>query len=39
MPDGRDTMTEIEILERLLFRDAMMLVINTPAGVPVHPGP
>jgi tRNA pseudouridine32 synthase/23S rRNA pseudouridine746 synthase len=39
MPDSRDTMTENEIHERLLYRDAMMLVIDKPAGLPVHPGP
>jgi tRNA pseudouridine32 synthase/23S rRNA pseudouridine746 synthase len=39
MPDGWDTMTENEIQERLLYRDAMMLVIDKPAGLPVHPGP
>ena len=27
------------LVERVLFRDAMMLVINKPAGVPVHQGP
>lgn len=32
-------MTENEIHERLLYRDAMMLVIDKPAGLPVHPGP
>ena len=31
-------MTENEIQERLLYRDAMMLVIDKPAGLPVHPG-
>ncbi|WP_244622926.1 RluA family pseudouridine synthase, partial [Microvirga brassicacearum] len=28
-----------EIVSRLLFRDALMLVIDKPAGLPVHPGP
>lgn len=27
------------LLDRVLFRDAMMLVINKPAGLPVHAGP
>ena len=27
------------ILSRLLYRDALMLVIDKPAGLPVHPGP
>ena len=32
-------MTEEEFLSRLLYRDALMLVIDKPAGLPVHPGP
>ena len=28
-----------EIVNRLLYRDALMLVIDKPAGLPVHPGP
>lgn len=28
-----------EIVSRLLHRDALMLVIDKPAGLPVHPGP
>jgi tRNA pseudouridine32 synthase/23S rRNA pseudouridine746 synthase len=28
-----------EIVARLLYRDALMLVIDKPAGLPVHPGP
>ena len=32
-------MTEAELLARLLYRDALMLVIDKPAGLPVHPGP
>jgi tRNA pseudouridine32 synthase/23S rRNA pseudouridine746 synthase len=28
-----------EIVTRLLYRDALMLVIDKPAGLPVHPGP
>jgi tRNA pseudouridine32 synthase/23S rRNA pseudouridine746 synthase len=31
-------MTE-EIVSRVLYRDALMLVIDKPAGLPVHPGP
>ena len=32
-------MTAEEIVSRLLYRDALMLVIDKPAGLPVHPGP
>lgn len=32
-------MTEADLLARLLYRDALMLVIDKPAGLPVHPGP
>lgn len=32
-------MTAEEIIARLLYRDALMLVIDKPAGLPVHPGP
>jgi tRNA pseudouridine32 synthase/23S rRNA pseudouridine746 synthase/23S rRNA pseudouridine1911/1915/1917 synthase len=32
-------MTPEEIHNRLLFRDGMMLIINKPAGIPVHAGP
>jgi tRNA pseudouridine32 synthase/23S rRNA pseudouridine746 synthase len=32
-------MTPDEILARILYRDAMMLVIDKPAGIPVHAGP
>jgi tRNA pseudouridine32 synthase/23S rRNA pseudouridine746 synthase len=28
-----------EIVSRVLYRDALMLVIDKPAGLPVHPGP
>jgi tRNA pseudouridine32 synthase/23S rRNA pseudouridine746 synthase len=28
-----------EIVSRILYRDALMLVIDKPAGLPVHPGP
>jgi tRNA pseudouridine32 synthase / 23S rRNA pseudouridine746 synthase len=27
-----------QLLERILYRDAMMLVLNKPAGIAVHPG-
>jgi tRNA pseudouridine32 synthase/23S rRNA pseudouridine746 synthase len=32
-------MTEGELNARLLYRDALMLVIDKPAGIPVHRGP
>jgi tRNA pseudouridine32 synthase/23S rRNA pseudouridine746 synthase len=32
-------MTPEEIQARLLYRDGLMLVIDKPAGIPVHPGP
>lgn len=32
-------MTPDQILARLLYRDGLMLVIDKPAGLPVHPGP
>jgi tRNA pseudouridine32 synthase/23S rRNA pseudouridine746 synthase len=32
-------MTAGEILARVLYRDALMLVIDKPAGLPVHSGP
>lgn len=32
-------MTPDEIQARILYRDAMMLVIDKPAGIPVHKGP
>src|SRR3712207_3590367 len=28
-----------EIVSRVLYRNALMLVIDKPAGLPVHPGP
>lgn len=31
-------MTDEELLARLLYRDAMMLVVDKPAGIPVHAG-
>lgn len=31
-------MTSEEIVSRLLFRDALVLVIDKPGGLPVHPG-
>ncbi|WP_348770929.1 RluA family pseudouridine synthase [Niveispirillum sp. SYP-B3756] len=32
-------MTEEELLARLLYRDGLMLVLDKPAGIPVHAGP
>ncbi len=32
-------MAELELLSRLLHRDGLMLVIDKPAGLPVHRGP
>ena len=32
-------MTSEEIASRVLYRDGLMLVIDKPAGLPVHPGP
>lgn len=32
-------MSPDDLLARLLYRDALMLVIDKPAGLPVHPGP
>jgi len=32
-------MTEEEVLARLLYRDALMLVLDKPAGIAVHKGP
>jgi len=29
----------VELLERVLYRDGLMLVIDKPAGIPVHAGP
>src|SRR5262249_16312926 len=45
--DGRDTgflmplkeITPDEMLARLLYRDGLMLIIDKPAGLPVHRGP
>src|SRR5687768_18516327 len=37
--DSRGLMNAEEIVSRLLYRDALMLVIDKPAGLPVHPGP
>jgi tRNA pseudouridine32 synthase / 23S rRNA pseudouridine746 synthase len=31
--------TQEELLARLLYRDALMLIIDKPAGLAVHPGP
>ena len=32
-------MPPIDLISRLLYRDALMLVLDKPAGVAVHPGP
>lgn len=32
-------MTSFDLIERILFRDGLMLIIDKPAGIPVHPGP
>ncbi len=37
--DTLSHMTSEEILARLLYRDALMLVIDKPAGIAVHQGP
>ena len=31
-------MTDDDLLARLLYRDALMLVVDKPAGIPVHAG-
>lgn len=31
--------SEADIMRRVLYRDALMLVVDKPAGLPVHPGP
>jgi tRNA pseudouridine32 synthase / 23S rRNA pseudouridine746 synthase len=38
-PDTPDAMNTEEMIARILYRDALMLVIDKPAGLPVHPGP
>src|SRR5688500_9780447 len=32
-------LTDAEILARLLYRDGLMLILDKPAGLPVHAGP
>lgn len=32
-------MNETELTSRLIYRDGLMLVLDKPAGLPVHPGP
>lgn len=32
-------MTPHEIEQLILYRDAMVIILNKPAGIPVHPGP
>ncbi|MEE7458795.1 RNA pseudouridine synthase [Methylorubrum populi] len=38
-PDTAPSRPQAEIGLSLLYRDALMLVIDKPAGLPVHPGP
>ena len=38
-PDSPNRMTPEELNRRILHRDASVLVLNKPAGVPVHAGP
>src|SRR5205814_8982035 len=40
-PERMDTpqLTADEIMSRVLYRDGLMLVIDKPAGLPVHRGP
>jgi tRNA pseudouridine32 synthase/23S rRNA pseudouridine746 synthase len=37
--EPEETMPPQEIVARVLYRDALMLVVDKPAGLPVHPGP
>jgi tRNA pseudouridine32 synthase/23S rRNA pseudouridine746 synthase len=39
MRPGNESMMSEEIVSRVLYRDALMLVVDKPAGLPVHPGP
>jgi RluA family pseudouridine synthase len=32
-------MTPADLLSRLLYRDGLVLILDKPAGIPVHPGP
>lgn len=36
MPPASQALSEAEILDRLLYRDALILVLNKPAGIAVH---
>ena len=36
---NHDTSQKIDLLARLLHRDGLMLIIDKPAGIPVHRGP
>ncbi len=36
---AQQTLSPDFLLDRVLFRDAMMIVIDKPAGIPVHQGP
>jgi len=37
--DDAPTLTDAEMQARLLYRDGMMLIVDKPAGIPVHAGP
>jgi len=39
MPGIKAKMTPEDLQARLLYRDALMLVLDKPAGIPVHKGP
>ncbi len=39
MQDASTPITPDELVRRLLYRDGLMLVIDKPAGLPVHAGP
>ena len=38
-PTNDVSVTQEQLLARLLYRDALMLIIDKPAGLAVHPGP
>jgi tRNA pseudouridine32 synthase/23S rRNA pseudouridine746 synthase/23S rRNA pseudouridine1911/1915/1917 synthase len=38
-PPAQSPLSEEEILTRLLYRDGLILIIDKPAGLPVHAGP
>ncbi|WP_425338907.1 RluA family pseudouridine synthase [Methylocapsa acidiphila] len=39
VPEPTSFLSEAELLARLLYRDALMLVVDKPAGIAVHRGP